>query len=543
MAAILIVAAAGGYGVYAVSQNNKMKAHYEDHFLPGTFINSIDCSEKTVAEVEELFAQEAKDYTLTITDVLSQTDVITASDINLEADYDVSFQSLMDGQDVSNWRKAEQNPVNYEAGSAWSFDEVLLSKRIEASPLFQNMTTSKDAEILYNETTRMYELQPEVIGTKIDLKQVEQLAIEAVKSVQHDLVLADSGLYSDVMKADDAMAATVNALNAHCKGTVDFLFDPEPKESMPTSVVKEALVLDASNNVTINTEPISAWIDELAAKYNTYGTAREFESTSSGTVTLADDGTYGWKMNKEETLKVAVEALETGVPYEGGCIWDQKAASHKIGADWGNEYVEIDLNVQEVYFYRDGSCLWSSNCVSGNPAKNNRTITGVYSIQSKERNRTLRGPQADNGTYAYTSFVSYWMPFCGGYGLHDASWRSSFGGSIYKRSGSHGCVNLPTWEAPELYDLISVGTPVIVFGGIANNGSMLEEETTAAPTTTAETTTAATTAEITTQAPETSETIQTPAPPETEPETEAPETEPETQAPEDSGEDTGSEEE
>ena len=131
------------------------------------------------------------------------------------------------------------------------------------------------------------------------------------------------------------------------------------------------------------------------------------------------------------------------------------------------------------------------------------------------------------------------MPFCGGYGLHDASWRSSFGGSIYKRSGSHGCVNLPTWEAPELYDLISVGTPVIVFGGIANNGSMLEEETTAAPTTTAETTTA----ETTTQAPETSETIQTPAPPETEPETEAPETEPETQAPEDSGEDTGSEEE
>lgn len=543
VAAILIVAAAGGYGVYAVSQNNKMKAYYEDHFLPGTFINSIDCSEKTVAEVEELFAQEAKDYTLTITDVLSQTDVITASDINLEADYDVSFQSLMDGQDVSNWRKAEQNPVNYEAGNAWSFDEVLLSKRIEASPLFQNMTTSKDAEILYNETMRLYELQPEVIGTKIDLKQVEQLAIEAVKSVQHDLVLADSGLYSDVVKADDAMAATVNALNAHCKGTVDFLFDPEPKESMPTSVVKEALVLDASNNVTINTEPISAWIDELAAKYNTYGTAREFESTSSGTVTLADDGTYGWKMNKEETLKVAVEALETGVPYEGGCIWDQKAASHKIGADWGNEYVEIDLNVQEVYFYRDGSCLWSSSCVSGNPAKNNRTITGVYSIQSKERNRTLRGPQADNGTYAYTSFVSYWMPFCGGYGLHDASWRSSFGGSIYKRSGSHGCVNLPTWEAPELYDLISVGTPVIVFGGIANNGSMLEEETTAAPTTTAETTTAATTAETTTQAPETSETIPTPAPPETEPETEAPETEPETQAPEDSGEDTGSAEE
>ena len=63
----------------------------------------------------------------------------------------------------------------------------------------------------------------------------------------------------------------------------------------------------------------------------------------------------------------------------------------------------------------------------------------------------------------YESFVSYWMCFLGhGYGLHDASWRSNFGGDIYKYSGSHGCVNLPTNKAPELYNLISVGTVVII---------------------------------------------------------------------------------
>ncbi|MBQ3466630.1 MAG: L,D-transpeptidase, partial [Firmicutes bacterium] len=42
------------------------------------------------------------------------------------------------------------------------------------------------------------------------------------------------------------------------------------------------------------------------------------------------------------------------------------------------------------------------------------------------------------------------------------SWRSNFGGDIYKYSGSHGCVNLPTNKAPELYNLISVGTVVII---------------------------------------------------------------------------------
>ena len=49
-------------------------------------------------------------------------------------------------------------------------------------------------------------------------------------------------------------------------------------------------------------------------------------------------------------------------------------------------------------------------------------------------------------------------------GLHDASWRSEseFGGDTYKYSGSHGCVNLPPSKAGKLYDILEIGTPVIV---------------------------------------------------------------------------------
>ena len=56
------------------------------------------------------------------------------------------------------------------------------------------------------------------------------------------------------------------------------------------------------------------------------------------------------------------------------------------------------------------------------------------------------------------------MPFIGGgWGLHDATWRSSFGGSIYKGGGSHGCVNLPYDVAEKMYQVIEVGTPVLVY--------------------------------------------------------------------------------
>ena len=86
-------------------------------------------------------------------------------------------------------------------------------------------------------------------------------------------------------------------------------------------------------------------------------------------------------------------------------------------------------------------------------------ITGHLTY--KEKDRILRGKKLDNGKYEYESHVDYWMPFNGGIGLHDASWRSKFGGTIYQTSGSHGCVNLPPASAATLYDLLYKGIPVI----------------------------------------------------------------------------------
>ena len=74
---------------------------------------------------------------------------------------------------------------------------------------------------------------------------------------------------------------------------------------------------------------------------------------------------------------------------------------------------------------------------------------------------TLKGKNAD-GT-EYESPVTYWMPFNGGQGMHDASWRGTFGGTIYKYSGSHGCVNMPPKKAGKVYKTVEAGFPVVVY--------------------------------------------------------------------------------
>ena len=97
-----------------------------------------------------------------------------------------------------------------------------------------------------------------------------------------------------------------------------------------------------------------------------------------------------------------------------------------------------------------------TDIVTGNTGRRMGTPQGINYIHGKQRNQILRG--AD-----YESFVKYWVPVVGNIGIHDASWRGSFGGQIYQTGGSHGCINTPTANMSQLYEMVEVGMPVIMF--------------------------------------------------------------------------------
>ena len=94
------------------------------------------------------------------------------------------------------------------------------------------------------------------------------------------------------------------------------------------------------------------------------------------------------------------------------------------------------------------------------------TPTGSFTIFAKNRDRYLRGNNVDGSRYE--SWVSYFMPFSGGCGLHDATWRVKFGGTEYWFNGSHGCVGMTLANAEKLYNNVSVGTHVVIYGGLRN---------------------------------------------------------------------------
>ena len=124
-------------------------------------------------------------------------------------------------------------------------------------------------------------------------------------------------------------------------------------------------------------------------------------------------------------------------------------------------FVFVSIDSQTLYYYKDAKLVFSTPIVTGKLyPKSHATPEGTFYINGKARDVHLRGYE-DDGVTEYDSFVYYWMPFKGHvYGLHDATWRSSFGGSIYQYNGSHGCVNMPLSQAKRLYELVSVGTMV-----------------------------------------------------------------------------------
>lgn len=124
---------------------------------------------------------------------------------------------------------------------------------------------------------------------------------------------------------------------------------------------------------------------------------------------------------------------------------------------YGGTYIDIDITNQTLTYYLNGEVALSTPCVTGNESTGNGTPTGVYSIMTHTPGKYLVGP-------TWNVWVDRWMRFTpnAAIGIHDASWRSSFGGNIYQTNGSHGCVNLPHDAAYQLFDMASIGTTVVV---------------------------------------------------------------------------------
>lgn len=211
----------------------------------------------------------------------------------------------------------------------------------------------------------------------------------------------------------------------------------------------------------IDDEKIAEFVAGLQKKFDTWDYDKILDTTpglgEESKQVRVRPGEYGWRVDrKTEVQEISVMLRRNGTTVHDIHFSSKAASWGNPNRDYGDSYVEIDLTRQHLWLYIDGELRVSSDIVSGMMNTERQTPGGAYAVYYKQSPAVLRG--AD-----YESPVSYWMPFNGGIGLHDATWQWAFGGDVCYYSGSHGCINLPLDSAGEIYGLVEKGFPVLCY--------------------------------------------------------------------------------
>lgn len=441
--------------VIAVAIYLGMSLYFTKHFYFNCKINGLSVSGDSVSEIEDKIADELEAYTLVLKGREESEESIYGKDIGLMYISTGEIQEIKDAQQAFAWPISIFKKEEYEISSSVEYDEGILNGELEKMIFYnnENVVEPKNAYIEYTDGT--YNVMDEVYGNKVDKDALTEKIKESIVDGQTLVDLDSEGIYYNpkYTKESAEVNDALDTLNKYILTKVHYNFDNNT-EDVDGDMIQKWIGVDDEFQVCVNESKVRQYINSLAKKYNTMGKTRSFKTSSGNTINVGG-GDYGWALNTKEETSGLIEAIKNGQEVDKEPIYSQKG--RVAGAnDIGDTYVEIDMTRQHMWFYKNGSLITDGDIVTGNMQNDWKTPGGIYRLKYKEKNATLVGE-------GYASPVSFWMPFNGGIGIHDATWRKAFGKEIYKTNGSHGCINSPYAVANAIFDNIEPGTPIVCF--------------------------------------------------------------------------------
>ncbi len=434
-------------------------------FVPGTSVNGLGIADLTVDEAAERIGSfYTKDYTLTIKERGGKQETITGEQIGFSVKLPDGFlQEKLNQQNAGGRVFGPDVDNKYKTDMVSSFQSERLEQSIQALDCItgNGATAAADARISDYAEGEAFTVIPEIRGNQVDPEKAAEAIRAAVHTGAMEVDLEALGCYIEprIYSGDETLKALCDTMNQCREMEITYIIGEE-SQVLPAVEICSWITGASEGQIQVDREKAGAWIGNLAAQYDTAGKTRQF-STVSGRVAEVT-GPYGWKIDQAAETDALIAMIRSGQSQTREPQYASTAAV-RGEQDWGSTYAEVDLTGQHVYLVKDGAVIWDAPCVTGNISKKYDTPPGIFPLTYKQKDKVLRGAKRADGTYEYESPVSFWMPFNGGIGFHDANWRSSFGGEIYKTGGSHGCINLPPDRVPAFYEQVYKGMPVICY--------------------------------------------------------------------------------
>lgn len=424
-------------------------------FPSGVTVCGTDVTGMTAEEAKAAVEARAASYVLTLS-LDGENLEFSAEDLSLACgttDYEAILQACL--EDSTKREITVDGLITYDASAV----ETALKAFAGGGE------TAKNAHIEMSGKDKSFVLIPEEQGG-LNLDAVLNAVKEAVPQLQTEVSLDAETVYQPAeITADSPEAKTaLEKANKMLDVTLTYTYAPEGAEPVTETIDRELiwfwLTIDEDGlTVEIDPGPLQEYVSSMDEAHSVSSGTSQFKTTGGSYIDIRVPSA-GQTVDTDALYNDIFDCVTNGVSGDREAPYVERDAD--TTANFGGNYVEVDLSSQHLWVYNGGTCVVSTDIVSGCVNTGHATPTGLYTIQSRETDRYLIGP-------GYKSWVNYWMPFNGGIGLHDADgWRWAYGGSIYQYNGSHGCVNMPGWAAAETYNNVSVGTHVIVYGGLSS---------------------------------------------------------------------------
>ena len=439
-------------------------------FMYGTYINGLYCTGLTLSQVEQAIPKlyVPEDPVLKIGEKEYKIELY---EIGYTADYITPLKAILDKQNPYLWFEF--------IGDRNVYDNIVPVISVNSEGIhnyFKNLDLGDDKtvsdEVYIELTENGYEL---IDGKKpiLNTDRVEEFLIERIMAGD-SLIEIDDSFYdsTEYTPAEKKLMAYFDELESHQRRLVTYVFGKETKRiskyewavlmntgDEPLKKITPGMDVGERIDYTIDEDKAIRFLDDFLDEYNTYN--NRYFRAHNGALVYVKKGNYGNKLDiaaEENWFRGFINSSEDYATRTPRYIIEAK---HREKNDFGNTFIEVSLDEQYMWYYVDGEVFVETPITSGSYAHGGTDPRVVY-VYTKIPNKWLTGP-------TWHSFVKYWVAIQGAIGIHDASWRSVYGGDEYKYRGSHGCINTPEEAMKKIYDNVEIGTPVIVYS-IEKNG-------------------------------------------------------------------------
>lgn len=348
-------------------------------------------------------------------------------------------------------------------------DQKSLDKAIEKAKVVDNkdLKKSKDAYFTFDDKDGKIVVHKEVVGEQLDPKLVKSTITDSLKNGNYNVnlekaIVMPNVLSSQLNKSVDQVEKKLD--NKIALKIVDNEYEIKPSKE---ERLKWITIDSEKNKVDIDKNAIKNYLRNVNKSFikDTKDTDTVYQVLGAGKTKKISDGKPVKGVDEYALSAMIYDALKNDYNLEENVeavTISQPKISYEGHNSIDENFVEVNIGNQHVYFYNKGKLILSAPVVTGMNGKHD-TPKGNFTIMYKTTNFTLRG---DAYGYDYALPVKYWMPFegGGGVGLHDAPWRAAgtFGGNYYLNDGSHGCINMQLSDVATIYKYVSAGTAVWV---------------------------------------------------------------------------------